>query len=190
MYNDGRNNYGLLHDIMMILHGKFRKVEEVEGTNQFAISFPFYNKEKMSFGNLIRIFSDTKENLEHFDLKSSFNHQGDEDIFFISTIKSIDLDENKANIKYYRYQKLPSHNKNQKIKDYAKYNDCTIKEAREVLKDYKRVSEYPFIEMVSGNQKNKYPLIIKKESIDLDNKMPVNFSKCSSYGLNVVIPEW
>ena len=50
--------------ILKKLHGIFSKEIENNNMNQFAISFPRYDKEHYTFGNIIRVFSETKELLE------------------------------------------------------------------------------------------------------------------------------
>lgn len=175
-------------DIMNVIFAKIH-IAIVNAKNkyhtQYAISFPRYNDKNI--GNKIRIFANTKDELQLLNINFFLNRM--KDYVHISSIKNIP-----DNTKYAIYSIV--HKDGSKLclaKRYAKRHNITINEA---LKRYdlfkQRDINYRFIILKSRSTKQRFSLFIKKTFIkekmnEFNNKFIFNSYGCSKLS---AVPEF
>ena len=178
--------------ILKKLHGIFSKEIENNNINQFAISFPRYDKEHYTFGNIIRVFSETKESLEKLIEENNLITTEEYNVTRVYRIPE------KRIIGYASYKKVQTHfsTKSARINRYKKrHQNISNNEIENIYKDFgtknKRQAEYPYIRIFSISNNRYYPLSIKKEFVN----SATNNNNYSSFGLTLsdnicTVPEW
>lgn len=182
----------LLQNVLEYLHGEFSRKLRENGFNDCAISLPQYNKDKMFFGTIIRVFSNNKDSLRLLKLDELFSGDDNDFNYNVTSIRRV----RNRDYKFAVYRKLPSNSPCQTIRQYMNRNNLNDKVLEEKLIAERKQNvkiKYPYINFRSKSQKSNFPLIIKKEFVDKENEG----TSYSSYGLGVTegknmytVPEW
>lgn len=172
--------------IFQHLHNAFSEVIDADSKheNHCALSMPFYNKERFTFGTIIRVLAENEEIFQTLDLNNRLDFLAS--YVMVSKVKHIP-----TNVKSYaRYVKESSNTRSSRIRHYMHVHNVSREVAEENVKDI--AFESPFVHLISNSSGNKYPLIIGKKSIkETDAKMGLlNITTCNRYGLNACVPEW
>lgn len=187
MYNDyveikvvegGRPVYA---SILKKLHYMFSHEKYVNKQNTFAISMPRYNKEKMIFGDIIRIFGESAKKLKELNISSALEECGN--VIIVSKPKTVP--DNKK-IVYAKYRKVPANGYRLRIKNYQKKHEADIHEACTTV-PFKKYTD-PYVVIDSNSNGNPYPLIVGKQFVDEDAILDLNTA--NTYGFGTCVPEW
>ena len=176
---------GVYNVLLKKLHDEFSRMKFENHKNEFALSMPNYNAEKMHFGKTFRIFATSKDSFK----KLSFKEINDvlDSFVTISTVRQTPI--NFPNIKYARYRKVASNGFSKRLNDYMKYYKVTREEALKAIKQ--RTYQIPYAMLRSNSTSSRYPLIIAKQFIDkFDAEELTDICKNNTYGLGACVPEW
>ena len=160
------------------LHLLLANEKEKRGKGIFAVSFPQYQEKTL--GNKVRIWAENQEDLEALNIQHVLHRfQG---YIHITSVRNIGKKHGWAI--YKRYQ--PDSSIYQKAKRYSKRHNISYEEACNIMKSKKR-EQYPYIQLHSASNQQKFSLFIKK--IVVDEKHIQSFS---AYGLstNSTVPEF
>ena len=178
------NDRRIYNLIFQKLHNVFSEEICNNGSNHCAISMPQYNKEKMHFGNIIRIFASSEEKLNSLNLKERFKN-----LFDFVIISSISPIPTNKNFKYARYKKLGSRAINGIAKRYMKHHNVSEEEAKQIIN--RKWFDTPFAWLTSNSSGNRYPLIIAKTYLNNEESTELyGMTKSNNYGLVACVPEW
>lgn len=168
----------------------YQKLHLVLATNKnnrngnVGISFPMYTQsgDVYSLGNKIRLFAETREELADMDLKESLKLY--KDYLHIKSIRDVSEHCNKYAV-YKRYHVESS--REQKAKRYAARHKVSFDNALKVFPKDQYNCNFPYVQLKSCTNSNKFRLYIKKVEVPTEFK-----GTFSAYGLSceASVPEF
>lgn len=183
----------LLPDVEVPLHFLWTKVytqlhialaeqNNRDGQVAVAVSFPEY--EENTPGSKLRLFANDKSKLEELDIGHYMNRLTD--YVHMTSIRKIPARRITGYAVYKRYQ--PDASVESKARRYARrHPETTVEEAMGLLKQKKDTVKYPYIQMESISSRNRFSLMIAKETQDHEQDGPIG-----TYGLSGIqtVPEF
>lgn len=149
-----------------------------------GVSFPQYTiKDKVySLGDKLRLFAETREELENIDLKEAFNLY--KDYLHITSIRKVPESCSKY-VVYKRYHVESS--REQKARRYAARHNVSFDDAMIIFPKDSYDCNLPYIQLKSCTNANKFRLYIKK--VEVPAEIQGTFS---AYGLSseASVPEF
>lgn len=164
--------------VYMRLHLALAQEKEKRGKGIFAVSFPQYQAHTL--GNILRIFAETREDLETLNMKHVLQHL--QEYVHITGVRDIQKQHGWAI--YKRYQ--PDGTVQRKARRYSRRHRVSYEEACHILKSKPRKT-VPYIQLRSASSQQTFSLFIQR--IETNEKQGQSFS---AYGLsqNATVPEF
>lgn len=173
------------------LHIALADVKNKHGIDGIGVSFPNYRYEEKNgktfatLGDKLRIFAQTKEELETLNLAQWLERLTD--YVHLKAIKEVgNQATSQVVVRRYRHKNLEK-----KAQEFAKFKGISFEEALTHCQTHKRpIKNYPFINLKSETTQNPYKLSIWQENAET----PVT-GKFNTYGINnlsdsVTVPNW
>lgn len=164
------------------LHIALAEQNNRDGQVTVAVSFPEYKE--TSPGSKLRLFTNDKHKLEELDIARYMSRLTD--YVHITSIRKIPVRRIKGYAVYKRHQ--PDASVENKAKRYARrHPETTVDEAMSFMKQKKETSRYPYVQLESLSSKNRFSLMIIRESCDREQEGPIG-----TYGLSSIqtVPEF
>lgn len=153
----------LMSQIVEKLHLLF--VLQKKGNNSIPVglSFPGYDSDSPTLGNMIRIHGQEDE-LDRLDVQNSLRTL--RDYIHITQSRPIPVRKLKGYVSYSRVRL--DHSKDKLIRRYMKRHSKTFEEAEKHYSDYQSNNppDYPFVWIVSQSTGQKYPIHLKQQYLD------------------------
>lgn len=164
------------------LHIAFAEYQNIHHGMPFAVSFPEYDPNGM--GKKLRVFGETKEELEQLDIGTWLSHFSD--YIDCTSIRPVTVRRIRGYAVFSRYQ--PDSALDRKAERYARRHEgTTIDEAKRLLKTRKEENKFPYIQIRSISTGESFSLFICKRMTDIE----VN-GRFGTYGLSRLgtVPEF
>ena len=170
---DGIPVYIILGKMMEAIHKCIITQKENGSKDIYAVSFPEYTEKYI--GRKIRVFANSVESLQRFNIHSMLNSILD--YVHITSIRTVP-----NNIQYAIFKRVQINSRHHMAKYYAKNYNVSYEDAYKqicIRHPNKLILNLPFIQLYSYSTKQKMPLFIKKIKADKPALSNIN-----SYGLN------
>lgn len=183
--------YFLWSKVYNQLHIALADVKNTHGIDTIGISFPNYKFEEKgdktfaTLGNKLRVFANTKDELEKLALPAWLAQLTD--YVHLTTIKEVgDKATGYVIVRRYRYKDL-----DKKVAEFAKFKGISEKDALAHCREHKRpVKHYPFITLKSETNKSEYKLSIWQEKADEAKTGSFNAYGINNQSSEVTVPNW
>ncbi len=166
----------LLEKIIKMAHSKFIELQDKNGICKIGFSFPKYNTEKPSFGNVLRLFANQREDLEMFEISKTLRKLSD--YVHFTQIRFVPPEV----LTYFQYQRFQVKGSVEALaRRRAKRLGITFEEALRMYPDYKQEKlKLPFIKVKSSSTGKFFPMFIKRVEGEKSEKLEFN-----TYGLGI-----
>ena len=164
------------------LHIAFVDYTNTKGAMPFAVGFPEYDKKGL--GVKLRIFSDSRENLERLQVGNWMSRLSD--YIHVTSIRKVAVGRINGYAVYSRFQ--PDASVERKARRYIRrHNDVTLKEAVALLKTKPQEGQFSYIQLKSASTGERFSLFIRQQL--LESPQMGNFN---TYGLSATgsVPEF
>ncbi len=164
----------LMSKVFLQIHLVLGHWKNHTGTQPFGISFPQYGAK--SLGVKIRIFAESREQLEQLDMGKALERLSD--YVHLTSIRRVPANRITGYASFSRYQ--PDASVEQKARRFsARHQDTSYEEALNLMKQKKEDYTKPFIHMKSLSGGQTFNLFIEK----IPQANPTE-GTCSTYGLS------